>query len=121
LSLVIAYSVPMKVSGVGIDIIEIGRFTDVLQKKQDKFVENTFTEEERTYCFSHKDPAPHFAGTFAAKEAVRKASGAPFHTIEIRRIASGKPEVWLSGRRAKTALISISHNASTACAVAFHS
>ena len=63
----------MKISGIGIDIIEISRFRLVVRKGKNRFLENTFSEAERTYCFSYRDPAPHFAGTFAAKEAVEKA------------------------------------------------
>ena len=111
----------MKVSGVGIDAVEISRFRTVLRMKNDRFLENTFTKVEREYCFSFRDAASHFAGTFAAKEAVRKTSGlvkTPMNKIEIRRHKSGKPEVRLSGRRSKSHLISISHNRSIACAIA---
>src|SRR4051812_373363 len=113
----------MTISGIGIDTIEISRFRMILRKKKDRFIENTFSETERKYCLSFKDAATHFAGTFAAKEAIRKASGIvvhPFSKIEIRRRESGKPEVWLDGQRSKSLLISISHNKSTASAIALH-
>ncbi len=110
----------MSISGVGIDVIEIRRFRDVLRKRQDRFLGNTFTDIERSYCFSYKDPAPHLAGTFAAKEAVQKVSkkSLAVSDIEIRREKSGRPRIYLKGKRASSLLISISHTDTLACAIA---
>lgn len=109
----------MKTSGIGIDAIEISRFRSALKKKKARFIARTFSLGERAYCFSYGDPASHFAGTFAAKEAVQKALEIPvdLRQIEIRRLKSGKPEVWLGGRRSAI-IISITHNKTLACAVA---
>ena len=57
-------------ANVGVDIIEIKRFTPFKKDKNSRFLLNNFTSKERAYCFSYKDPLPHLAGTFAAKEAV---------------------------------------------------
>ena|SRR3989344_2789434 len=110
----------MKIFGIGIDSIEIRRLRTILRKKEDRFILNTFTKIERDYCFSYSDPAPHFAGTFAAKEAVQKASDDPrsLQKIEIRRKKNGKPEVWLNKKRSKSFLVSITHNESIASAIA---
>src|SRR4051812_48815577 len=108
-------------TGIGIDITEISRFRALLRAKKDRFIENTFTAIEQRYCTSYRDSAPHFAGTFAAKEAVRKLSAKyllPMKAIEIRRASSGNPEVWLRGRRAKSLYISITHGSHEAVAVA---
>src|SRR3989344_262128 len=111
----------MKTSGIGIDAIEISRFRSALKSKKNRFIATTFSLGERAYCFSYGDPAPHFAGTFAAKEAVQKALERPtdLRRIEIRRLKNGKPEVWLEGRRSAI-IVSITHNKTLACAVALH-
>ncbi len=108
--------------GIGIDVVEIERFRAILRNKKERFIANTFTAREQEYCTSYKDSAPHFAGTFAAKEAVLKTSEKmilPFRDIEIRHAKSGQPEVWIRGRRAKTVYISITHGSRDAYAVAF--
>ena len=93
----------------------------ILKEKRAQFMEQTFSSEELTYCQSFKDSAHHFAGTFAAKEAVRKATGKlalSFKEIEIRRNKNGKPELFLRGKRAKNVSVSISHTETLATAVA---
>jgi holo-[acyl-carrier protein] synthase len=109
-------------TGIGIDLAEIGRFRTILRSRKTRFISNTFTPLEQEYCRSYRDPSPHFAGTFAAKEALRKISSEyhlPLKDIEIRRTRSGAPEVWLRGRRAKSLYISITHGTRDAFAVAF--
>jgi len=110
----------MKLASVGLDVTEISRFRSLLRKKQERFLQNTFSERERAFCFSYRDPAPHFAGTFAAKESVQKtlSKPLPMQLIEIRRQKNGKPEVWLSGRKSRTISLSITHSDTVACAVA---
>jgi holo-[acyl-carrier protein] synthase len=110
---------------VGIDLVEVGRFRSLLKRK-DKgraFIDKIFSKEEQAYCFSYKDAATHLAGTFAAKEAIQKASGLfsiDPRLLEIRRAKSGKPEAWIRNRRASGCSISISHTMSAACAVALY-
>jgi holo-[acyl-carrier protein] synthase len=111
----------MKINGIGLDIAEISRFRALLKKDSIRFVENTYTALEQTYCFSYRDPAPHLAGMFAAKEATRKATGdmtQQFSAVEVRHTKEGKPEIWIKGKRSRSILISISHSKGTACAVA---
>ena len=112
--------VPMKKAGLGIDLAEVERFRPLIKQKGHAALRRLFTDAERAYCFSYRDAAPHFAGTFAAKEAASKAMGAatyPFLSLEIRRAADGTPEVWKGGRRLRVR-ISITHTASVAAAVA---
>ncbi len=84
---------------VGIDLIEIERVRRALERYAD-FRERCFTEAERAYCDSRPNPAQHYAGRFAGKEAVGKALGVGVHftwrEIEIR--GRPKPGVHLSGR-----------------------
>ncbi|MBI3592027.1 MAG: holo-ACP synthase [Nitrospirae bacterium] len=59
--------------GIGTDIVEIERIREAVRKWGDRFLKKIFTEEEIAYCYKKKDPFPHLAVRFAAKEAVIKA------------------------------------------------
>ncbi len=117
------------VQGVGTDIIEIERISEAIARHGDRFLDRLFTETEKKYCARYKDAMPHFAGRFAAKEAVLKAIGTGLHPdvtwqdIEVINDAQGKPEVHLSPKLSKALsiahiFISISHCKSYATATA---
>lgn len=111
----------MDMRGIGIDSAEVHRFQNLKRDDDKHFFARTFTEGELDYCFSYADPALHLAGIFAAKEAVRKIYGdepITLANIEVRHRASGKPEIWMNGVSSPTLLISITHNATNAIAVA---
>lgn len=58
----------------GIDIIEIKRIKEDIEKIGNKFLERIFTENEIKYCESKKTQKyQSYAGRFAAKEATFKA------------------------------------------------
>ena len=115
--------------GLGNDIIEIERVRQSINRHGQHFLNRLFTHREQDYCYKFKDPVPHFAGRFAAKEAISKALGTGFglevswHDIEILADEQGKPMVHFSEGAKKRfnnprMLISISHSASHATAVA---
>jgi holo-[acyl-carrier protein] synthase len=89
--------------GVGIDLVKIDRI-DKAGKDHPGFLERVFTDREREYCTRQKYPAQHFAGRFAAKEAVLKAigtgwsAGVKWTDIEVLHGEGGGPIVNLSGR-----------------------
>jgi holo-[acyl-carrier protein] synthase len=113
---------------VGVDLIEIERVRHALDRHGDGFRERCFTEAERDYCESKPNPAQHYAGRFAAKEAVGKAlgSGVYFTWREIEIRGRPKPGVHLSGRTARFAErlgsirieLSMTHSRELAAAVA---
>ena len=108
----------VKQKNIGFDLVEVVRFKRI--GKNAPFFKKVFRERERRHCRSYKNPSPHFAGIFAAKEAASKALGVkkfPFSSIEIRHDSSGKPEVWFKGKRIKSAAVSISHTNTMAGAV----
>ncbi len=110
----------MSPRGLGIDILEIKRFDSFGKNRDNRFLLDNYSKKEIDHCFSFKNPAPHLAGNFAAKEAVFKALGQNnifLSLIEIRRNKSSKPEVWIKNRR-QTILISISHTEKIAAAIA---
>lgn len=82
---------------IGVDLIEIERIRRALERPG--FRERVFTEAERAYCDSRPNPAQHYAGRFAGKEAIGKALGCGVHFTwrEIEIAGRPKPGVGLSG------------------------
>jgi holo-[acyl-carrier protein] synthase len=119
----------MKFFGIGHDIIEVSRIEQSVMKHQERFYEKLFTDEEIAYCLSKPSPSLHFAGRFAAKEALAKALGFGFGSevrwkeISILNDENGKPFVELQGKMGVDFSnfhidISISHIRELASAVA---
>jgi holo-[acyl-carrier protein] synthase len=73
----------MEIIGLGIDATDIPRVAEMMKRYGDRFLQRVFTEGEIAYCTRRRDPAPHLAGRFAAKEACMKALGTG-HSPEIR-------------------------------------
>jgi holo-[acyl-carrier protein] synthase len=110
--------------GIGIDVVENARVADAIRRHGDRFIRKIYHAGEAEYCRAMKDPAPHFAARFAAKEAVSKALGTGFagqfswKDIEVRRKATGEPFIVLHDGAAELAkrlgiasvLISLSHS-----------
>ena len=110
--------------GIGIDVVENARIADAIRSQGDHFIQKIYQAAEADYCRAMKDPAPHFAVRFAAKEAVSKAFGTGFvgqfgwKDIEVRRKASGEPFIVLHRGAAELAkrlgicsvFISLSHS-----------
>ena len=118
-----------KVRGIGNDIIEIERIRTSIERHGLHFLNRIFTQKEQDYCYKFKDAVPHFAGRFAAKEAIAKALGTglglrfSWHDVEVLGNEHGKPVVHFSEKAKKHfknphILISISHCTTYAAAVA---
>jgi holo-[acyl-carrier protein] synthase len=113
----------MDIIGLGFDATDILRVTEVLTRYGDRFLRRVFTEGEIAYCTQRRDPSPHFAGRFAAKEACMKAlgtghsCGVRWKDIEVVR-ADGPPQLRLHGGAARRAaqmnvrgtLVTITHS-----------
>lgn len=87
---------------VGTDLVEVDDLRRALERHPG-LRNRLFTDAEWEYASSHRDPLPHLAARFAAKEAVMKALGRgmdsmSFVDIEVVRGAHGAPGVVLSGR-----------------------
>jgi holo-[acyl-carrier protein] synthase len=65
----------LAVRGIGIDVVQVERIRGSLERFGARFEARVFTAPELEYCRRHKDPLPHLAARFAAKEAVFKAIG----------------------------------------------
>ena len=90
-------------SNVGTDIVPVTRIAALISHRGNAFLERWFTASEIAYCCSKAVPSRHFAGRFAAKEAVAKAlpisldGPLPWRFIEIINDQCGAPSVSLSG------------------------
>ena len=109
----------------GVDIIDVDRIKILIEKYEDKFLSKVFNKEEQDYCNSKHNPFIHFAGKFAAKEAVmkavffsRKLSSIGFKDISIINDKNGAPIVFIHGNSEKNINISISHTNDQAIAFA---
>jgi holo-[acyl-carrier protein] synthase len=64
--------------GLGTDIVEIVRVGQMIERHGEHFLQRVYTEGEIRYCQDRKLSYQHFAGRWAAKEAVMKALGTGF-------------------------------------------
>jgi holo-[acyl-carrier protein] synthase len=108
--------------GVGIDVVDVARFGQTLERTP-ALRERLFTDEERSL------PLNSLAARFAAKEALAKALGAPqgllWHDATVRRGDDGRPHLVIAGTVAARAEalgvdamhVSLSHDAGIASAV----
>lgn len=92
------------VYGIGVDVVQISRIARALKRWGRRFQDKVFTPEEIDYCLRKRNPHPHFAARFAAKEAFVKAlgigirRGVHWRDIEVRRGPLGRPVLRLTGR-----------------------
>jgi holo-[acyl-carrier protein] synthase len=123
----------MNVLGVGIDLVDIHRVAEMLDRREEQALHKLLTAEERAFVLAQPVPARHFAARIAAKEAVYKAlqslpdaRGVGWQDIEVLRSVHGRPSIKLHGAaeeldRTQGPLIielSLSHSEMTAGAVA---
>lgn len=122
----------MNVLGIGTDIVENLRLAQLIERHGELFLRRVFTPHEIEYCRVRKASTQHYAGRWAAKEAVLKALGTGWSRgiswldVEVRNEGGSPPRILLSGgalqvsRQSGVAeiLISISHCRSHAVAYA---
>ncbi|MFO0966786.1 MAG: holo-ACP synthase [Gemmataceae bacterium] len=113
----------MAIVGIGTDIVECVRIARMIEQHGEVFLTRVFTLREMQYCQVRKRATEHFAGRWAAKEAILKCLGTGWQKgiawtdIEVRNNTDGAPHVYLGGackERAESLgiadiLISISH------------
>jgi holo-[acyl-carrier protein] synthase len=97
------------VLGLGTDLVETRRVQQSIDRFGVRFLERIFTAGEIAYCTRKKNAAESFAARFAAKEAGAKAlgtgisRGVSWKEFEVKREASGRPSLHLSGRAGELA------------------
>jgi holo-[acyl-carrier protein] synthase len=93
----------MAVRGIGIDVTQVARIVSVLERFGERMERRLFTEAELAYCHGHRDPLPHLAARFAAKEAASKAlgtgmsGGIAFKQIEVLQPGGRVPTLEFHG------------------------
>jgi len=116
--------------GSGIDITEIGRIQQSMDRYGQRFLNRIYTAAEQAYCLRKRKSAESFAARFAAKEAGAKALGTGISfgvnwlEIEVVREPSGRPTIQFHGRAAQIAkqlgvahaALSLTHSGDTAMA-----
>ncbi|GAB6282055.1 MAG: holo-ACP synthase [Ignavibacterium sp.] len=91
------------IMGIGVDIIEIDRIKNSVDKFGEQFLNKIFTKNELEYCLSKANKYQHLAARFAAKEAVSKALATGWNNefnwknVEIFNKPNGMPFVELKG------------------------
>ena len=113
----------MEILGIGTDIIECPRIGKMIEQHGELFLRRVYTDREIRYCQARKHAIEHFAGRWAAKEAILKAIGSGWSRgiawtdLEVRNMTGGQPKVLVCGvakditleRGIGDILISISH------------
>jgi len=116
--------------GTGIDIAEVPRIAEAIQRHGQRFLHRVFTEGEIAYCDSKANRIERYAARFAAKEAGMKALGTGWNhgvrwrDVEVCRMPGGRPTIAFHGKAAefaaklgtKNVALSLSHTAEQAIA-----
>ncbi|HXX28032.1 MAG TPA: holo-[acyl-carrier-protein] synthase [Terriglobales bacterium] len=95
--------------GSGIDIAEVPRIAQSIERFGDRFLRRVFTEGEIGYCDRKAKRAEHYAARFAAKEAAMKAigtgwnHGVKWRDFEVCRMPGGRPTLSFHDRAAEFA------------------
>lgn len=116
--------------GLGIDIAEVPRIREAIERFGARFLERIYTAGEIRYCDSKANRTERYAGRFAAKEAAMKALGTGWNhgvrwrDCEVVRMPGSRPTMHFHGKAGefaarlgvKNAALSISHTADQAIA-----
>lgn len=116
--------------GTGIDLIEIERIQQSVDRFGKRFLDRIYTPAEQAYCLRKRRSAESLAARFAAKEAAAKAlgtgisRGVSWLEIEVTRAPGGRPGLLFSGRALQIAerlgvacaLLSLTHSTTVAMA-----
>jgi holo-[acyl-carrier protein] synthase len=116
--------------GTGIDIAEVDRIGQSIERFGDRFLHRIYTAAEIRYCDSKANRVERYAGRFAAKEAAMKALGTGWNhgvrwrDCEVTRMPGGRPTMNFHGKAGefaarlgvKNIALSISHTEEQAIA-----
>jgi holo-[acyl-carrier protein] synthase len=117
------------VPGIGVDVVDVDRMKFALERTP-RIRQRLFTEREIAYCEKFRFAERHYAGRWAAKEAVTKALGCgliQWNGVEVMRRPRQAPTVRIFGKieqfaemvgvREEELQISITHSELSAVAV----
>lgn len=117
--------------GMGVDLAEVPRIRQSIERFGSKFIDRIYTPGEISYVERKANRFERYAARFAAKEAGMKAigtgwrRGVTWHDFEVANLPSGRPTLRLSGKAAEFAArlgvkdisVSLTHTAEQALAV----
>lgn len=89
--------------GLGTDIVEIVRIGRMIERHGELFLNRVYTPDEIRYCQKRRESFQHYAGRWAAKEAVMKTLGTGFtrgvswQDIEVCSLKTGQPKLNIRG------------------------
>jgi holo-[acyl-carrier protein] synthase len=95
--------------GTGIDIAEVRRIRQAIERFGPRFIERIYTPAEIAYVERKANRYERYAARFAAKEAGMKALGTGWRRgirwqdFEVVNLASGRPTLRLAGVAARLA------------------
>ena len=116
--------------GTGVDIAEVSRVRESLERFGDRFRRRIFTDDEVRYCEPKANRLESYAARFAAKEAAMKAlgtgwsRGVRWRDIEVVRPKGQRPTIQFHGEAAaiaarlgvKNVALSVTHTSEQALA-----
>jgi len=116
--------------GTGVDIAEVARIRESIERFGDRFLRRIFTEGEIGYCERRASRCESYAARFAAKEAAMKAlgtgwsRGVRWRDIEVVRPKGQRPTIQFHGEAAaiaaklgmKNIALSLTHTSEAALA-----
>ena len=94
---------------MGIDVAEVPRIREAIERHGRRFIERIYTAREIAYVESKANREERYAARFAAKEAGMKAigtgwrRGVRWQDFEVANLPSGKPTLLLHGVAAEVA------------------
>ena len=92
---------------LGVDLVKVARIQGAVEKHGEAFLKRVFTNLEIEYCEAHRRRKfEHYAGRFAAKEALYKAltpqgGSLRYRDLELRNLPNGAPEFIVSSTERK--------------------
>ena len=95
--------------GTGIDLAEVSRIRDSIERFGDRFLHRVYTAHEIAYSSSKANKYERYAARFAAKEAGMKAlgtgwaEGVHWTDVEVVNESNGRPALVLHNRAAEVA------------------
>ncbi len=101
----------MAVAGIGTEIVECLRIAQMIEQHGEAFLTRVFTQQEIAYCSARNAATQHYAGGWAAKEAVLKAIGTSWRRginwrdVEVLYSPSGKTTIALTGGAGEAAAV----------------
>jgi len=95
--------------GIGIDVEEVARIREAMERHGRRFTDRIFSPAEIAYVEQKANRYERYAARFAAKEAGMKAigtgwrRGVRWQDFEVANLPSGRPTLKLHGEAARVA------------------